>query len=180
VDLEAMVRSEVEKLQVVKDITLVDAAGKVLPGPDGKPIVKHLDDCAKLGNEIARGGCEKPFFDAKDCHGKPDEQTCNNRAIACWVTASLNASDDGESPIIVATEVPLVDGNGNPVTDKKTGSQRVRKLADCADAVDKDTCRELFINASNCAICPPTGGDIAACQRNATMTWYDSNASTLD
>jgi tripartite ATP-independent transporter DctM subunit len=179
-DLEAMIRSEVEKLQVVKDITLVDAAGKILPGPDGQPIVKHLDDCAKLTQEIARGGCEKLFFDAKDCRGKPDAARCEHRAIAAWVVASLNASDDGTSPIIVVTEVPLIDGDGKPVADKTTGGQRLRKLADCANVVDKDSCRELFINASSCAINPPDGSDVAACQRNATMTWYDSNASTLD
>jgi hypothetical protein len=95
------------------------------------------------------------------------------------VVTSLNASDDGASPIIVVTEVALVDGSGNPVNDK-AGNRRVCKLAACAQVIDKDSCRDLFITASNCKIVPPDGGDADRCIKDRTATWYDQNESSLD
>lgn len=178
-DLSTMIHTEVEKLQVVKDIALVDAAGAPLTGRDGVPIVKHLADCDKLTDEIAKGGCQKPFFDVKDCHGKPDQKACEHRAIACWVTRSLNANDDGESPVIVVRELALLDGDRKPVIDK-AGKPRTCKLADCEKMTDKDTCRELFINASNCQICPPDGGTADDCVQREIARWYDGNTSVAE
>jgi tripartite ATP-independent transporter DctM subunit len=175
-DMVAMIHTEVEKLQVVSDIALVDAAGNPLKDAHGAPLVRHLADCEKLTDEIAKGGCQKPFFDVKDCHGKPDQKACEHRAIACWVTASLNA---GEDAIIVQSEIALVDGDRKPVLDK-AGAPRIHKLADCERSSDRDTCRELFVNASNCRICPPDKGSVDDCIIAATALWYDSNASSLD
>jgi hypothetical protein len=72
----------------------------------------------------------------------------------------------------------MVDGDGKPLTDK-AGAPVVRTLAQCASVTDKDSCRELFINVSNCRISPPDSG-VDACTRDKIMTWYDSNKSMLD
>jgi hypothetical protein len=177
-DLVAMVHSEVERLQVGGDVALVDAAGRPLHDAHGQPIVRHIADCDKLDG-IAKDGCQNLFFEVKNCRGKPDQKTCEHRAIASWVVNSLNASDDGTSPIIVVTEVALVDGNGAPVHDK-AGGPRTCKLAACDTVIDKDSCRELFISASNCQILPPDGLDADACINDRTKSWYDSNGSSLD
>jgi C4-dicarboxylate transporter, DctM subunit len=178
-DLAGMIHTKAEELQVVRDITLVDAAGTPLKDAAGAPIVKHIADCEKITDEIVKGGCQKLFFDAKACRGKPNEQTCTHKAIAAWVVSSLNAADDGTSPIIVVTEVAMLDGDGKPILDK-TGAQLVRKLSQCATETDKDSCRELFIVTSNCKISPPDDRDAAACTRDKIMTWYDANKSLLD
>jgi len=177
-DLVAMIHAEVERLQVGGDTALVDAAGNPLRDAHGQPIVKHIADCDKLDG-IAKDGCQNLFFAVKDCRGKPDQSTCEHQAIASWVVKSLNASDDGTSPIIMVPEVPLVDGNGAPVNDK-AGNRRVCKLAACDTVIDKDSCRELFITASNCKILPPDGLDADACIKDRTAAWYDQNSSSLD
>jgi hypothetical protein len=179
VDLAAMIHAEVERLQVTGDVTLVDAAGRPLLDAHGQPIVQHIADCDKATSEIAKGGCQQLFFDVKDCRGKPDQKTCEHRAIASWVVKSRNGSDDGTSPIIVVTEVPLVDSSGTPVTDK-AGNPHVCKLASCASVIDKDSCRDLFITASNCKILPPDDGDVDRCIKDQAVTWYDANQSSLD
>jgi C4-dicarboxylate transporter, DctM subunit len=178
-DLVAMVHAEVEKRQVVSEIPLVDAAGNPLHDDRGQPVVKRIADCDKLATDIAKGGCQQLFFDVKDCRGKPDQKACEHKAIASWVVRSLNGSDDGTSPIIVVTEVPLVDGSGTPIKDK-AGNPHVCKLAGCATVIDKDSCRDLFINASNCKILPPDGGDVDGCIKDRAATWYDQNTSWAD
>jgi tripartite ATP-independent transporter DctM subunit len=175
-DLDAMLHNKIEELQVTRDVALVDAAGKPLP-PQGPQIVKHLADCDKLSDEIEKGGCQKLFFDVKECHGKPDQATCEHKAIAGWVVSNLNGADDGTSPIIVVTELPLLDGDGNPLKDK-AGAPRVARLADCATAIDKDSCRDLFIKVSNCHIAPPDSG-VDTCVKDKSITWYDENSATL-
>src|SRR5262249_8286350 len=154
-DLITMVHNKVEELQVVKDITLVDAAGNPLKDASGAPIVKHIADCDAMTSTLARDGCQNLFFNVKACRGKTNQKTCEHKATAAWVVNNLNGgTDDGKTPIIVVTEVSLLDGNGDPLKDK-AGNQRVRKLADCDTVTDKDSCRELFIAASNCKISPP-------------------------
>jgi hypothetical protein len=140
-------------------------------------VVKHLADCDKIDDEIAKGGCQKLFFDVKQCHGKPDQAACEHKATATWVVASLNAADDGTSPIIVVSEVPLLDGSGEPLKDK-AGAQRIYKLAGCENETDKDSCRDLFIKVSNCHIDPPESG-VDACVKDKLITWYDENGSSL-
>jgi len=178
-DLASMIHTKAEELLVVRDLALVDAAGTPLHDAAGAPIVKHIDDCEKLTDDLAKGGCQKLFFDAKACHGKPDEATCTHKAIASWVVASLNAADDGTNPIITVTEVAMIDGDGKPVLDK-SGAPLIRKLSQCASVIDKDSCRELFIYVSNCRISPPESGTADACVRDKIMTWYDSNKAMLD
>lgn len=171
-DLQQLVHVAAEELTVVKQITLVDAAGNVLSGADGKPEVKKLDDCNAMTDEIAKGGCQKVFFDVKDCKG---DKTCANKAIAAWVVSNVQAGDDTSQQIVLVTEVPLVTSDGKPVKDK-SGNPIVKKLADCANATDVDTCRELFLDVSNCKISPPEAG-VDSCIKDKVSTWVDANAS---
>ena len=177
-DLVAMVHNAYEELSVVRDVPLVDSAGNPLNDSAGKQIHKRLDDCDKLTDSIAKGGCQQVFFDVKACRGKPDEPICTHKAIACWVTRNLNAGDDQAAQIIVVTEVPLVSSDGAPVKDK-AGAPIVRKLADCAGATDVDSCRELFLNVSSCKICPPDDGNLDACITDKVSTWIDANQGAL-
>jgi tripartite ATP-independent transporter DctM subunit len=177
-DLAGMVHVAVEEQSVVREIALVDTAGNPLHDAAGKPVVKRLDDCNVLKDEIAKGGCQQVFFDVKACRGKPDETTCGHKAIARWVVKSLNTTDDYAVQIVPVIEVALVNFENEPVKDK-AGAPIVKKLAACADSTDQDTCRELFLNASACKIYPPDDGDVAACTRQAIAAWVDSNPSEL-
>jgi tripartite ATP-independent transporter DctM subunit len=178
-DLSAMVHVAAEELSVVRDIALVDAAGNPLLDKAGKPAHKKLDDCNAIADQIARGGCQQVFFDVKACHDKPDEAACSHKAIAHWVVKNLNAADDTDAQIVVVTEVPLVTSDGTPVKSK-AGPPLVKKLSDCDAATDKDTCRELFLNVSNCKISPPDDGNLDACIKDAISTWVDANGSELE
>ena len=175
-DLVTMVHVAVESLSVVHEVELVDASGAPLAGADGKPIHKQLEDCDKIADALAKTGCQQVFFDVKGCKGKPDEAVCSHKAIASWVVKNLNASDDTKAQVVTVTEVPLVGSDGAPVKTK-AGTPVVKKLADCAAATDSDTCRELFLNVSNCKISPPDDGNVDACVKNAVSTWVDANQS---
>jgi len=171
-DLATLVHTAAEELTVVREVTLVDATGAPLPGEGGKPIVKKLDDCNAITDEIAKGGCQKVFFDVKTCG---TDKTCANKAVAAWVVSNVNSGDDPKTQIVLVQEVRLINSDGNPVK-AKDGSPVVKKLADCANATDVDTCRELFLNVSNCKISPPDSG-VDACIKDKVSTWVDANAT---
>ena len=177
-DLVAMVHAEREKLNVVDDIPLVAFDGTPLTR-DGKPIRKRLAECDAIKDEIAKGGCQQVFFDVKDCRGKPDEKACANKAVACWVVKSLNGGEDPAVQIVPVTDVTLVTSDGVPLKDK-AGAPIVKHLADCAAKTDVDSCRELFINTSNCQICPPAGQTIQACSNDKISTWVDANPGEVE
>ncbi len=170
-DLYELVHVAADELTVVRDVTLVDASGAPLAGPDGKPVTVHLADCDKIEDEITKGGCQKVFFDVKACKG---DATCKNKAIADWVVKNVNGGDDPSKQFVLVQEIPLVCPDGSPKKDK-TG-QIVKKLADCANDTDVDTCREIFLNVSNCKISPPADG-ADACAKQAVSDWVDKNAS---
>jgi tripartite ATP-independent transporter DctM subunit len=178
-DLVAMVHGAVEQLSVVHEVTLVDAAGNPLLDKDGKPIVKHLSECDAIKDEATKGGCQRVYFDVKDCRGKPDEAVCSHKAIARWVVSHVNASDDPATQIIVVPEVPLPGPDGAPLKDK-AGAPVIKKLADCAAATDVDSCRQLFLDASGCKISPPDTGSVDDCIKEKTSTWMDANQSELE
>lgn len=179
-DLATMIHVAVEERSVVREITLVDAAGVPLHDAAGKLVVKRIDDCNAIKDEIGRGGCQQVFFDVKACRGKPpgDEATCAHKAVAHWVVHSLNATDDPGVQIVVVAEVPLVTSDGTPVKTK-AGAPIVKQLAGCASSTDADTCRELFLNVSACKIDPPADATIDGCIQNAVATWVDANQSEL-
>jgi C4-dicarboxylate transporter, DctM subunit len=170
-DLTGMIHSKAEEITAIKELTLVDASGAPLPGPDGKPVVIKLDDCNKV-EASARDGCVRPFFDIKACKGKPpaEEKACTNKAIADYVVA--NQGDAPEKQFIVTTEVPLV--SGNEIIKDKAGNQVIKKIADCEKASSVSDCRELFVNVSNCKISPPADG-VEFCIKDKTTSWVDSN-----
>ena len=51
----------------------------------------------------------------------------------------------------------------------------MKKIAECETATDKDTCRELFLNVSNCKINPPDNG-ADECIKEKVSSWVDSNS----
>jgi tripartite ATP-independent transporter DctM subunit len=161
-DLATMIHSAADELTVVKEVALVDAAGNPLNDAKGAPLKKHLADCDKLSDND-KDGCQRVFFDVKGCKG---DQICAHKAIAKYV-ADNNTTAPPEQQVILITEVPLVNSDGNAI---------VKKLADCASATDVDTCRELFVNVSNCKISPPDSG-VDACIKDKVSTWVEANAS---
>jgi hypothetical protein len=173
-NLVAMVHQSVEELTVIKTVTLVDADGKPLTHADGKPIVRNLADCDAISGEIAKAGCQKIFFDVKACKG---DETCAHKAVAAWVVANLNGADDQAQQFVLVTDVPLITSDGAPVKDKKSGQPITKHLGDCDKATDVDTCRELFLDVSNCKISPPANG-VDACIKDKVGSWVDSNASS--
>jgi C4-dicarboxylate transporter, DctM subunit len=168
-DLTGMIHSKAEEITAIKELTLVDASGAALNGPDGKPVVIKLDDCNKV-EASERDACVRPFFDIKPCKGKPDEKACTDKAIADYVVA--NQGDSPEKQFIVVTEVPLV--SGTDIIKDKAGNQVVKKIADCEKAASVSDCRELFVNVSNCKISPPADG-VEFCIKDKTTSWVDSN-----
>ena len=82
---------------------------------------------------------------------------------------------------ISVTEVPLVDSDGNPV--KKGGKQVVMKLADCdhpapGSDLDKDTCKQLFVDASSCKIDWGDDANPTGCRKTKAGEWVSQNMST--
>jgi len=142
----------------VAELTLVDATGAQLKDEKGQPVVRKYKDCAAVTDPTARGLCETLFDDVTACRPDakstdPKQLDCQNKAIAAWVVSNLNGDpSDLEKAIIVLSEIPLVDTEGNPV--KKGETQIVKKLATCGPltGTERETCRALFVEASSCAI----------------------------
>jgi C4-dicarboxylate transporter, DctM subunit len=175
-DLATMIHFAVEEITVVRDLALVDAAGAPLIDASGKPVRKRLEECDAIKDEVSRGGCQQLFFDVKACRGKPDEAVCSHKAIAHWVAKNINDVDaDPARQFLVVTEIALVNSEGAPIKDK-AGAPIVKRLADCASAVDAETCRLLFLDVANCKISPADfGGDADACVRDKVSTWAEAN-----
>jgi hypothetical protein len=76
-------------------------------------------------------------------------------------------------------EIPLVNGAGEPVKDKKTGQPIVKTMADCnkLEGSYRETCKELFINVSSCHISPPESG-VDACVKDKVSTWVEANGDS--
>jgi tripartite ATP-independent transporter DctM subunit len=131
-NLVQIVKEGIEEIRVsLPELTLVDASGKVLAGPDGRPIVRRFVSCRPAPSEVPTddkgkaalatrvNSCQKLFFDVTDCVPDPKavtaEQTqCKHRAIAQWVAKDWNA--DPARAVILVTELPLVDAEGKPLT----------------------------------------------------------------
>jgi C4-dicarboxylate transporter DctM subunit len=153
----------------IKDIQLVDVNGTVLKDRKGQPIVRHFKDCIPITDESKQTACQKLFFDVTDCVPNPAakdarQEACANRAIAAWTASQMNGDElDLEKAIIIVTDVPLVDSEGNPV--KEGDNQVVKHHAKCEPmpkGFERDACRELFINVSACRISPPMLDDCLA------------------
>jgi hypothetical protein len=176
-NLVVMIHTAAEEGRAVKEVAIVDAAGTPLKDLKGQPVVKKLADCAGIENESKKDACQKLFFDVSDCKANADVQTCTNKAIAAWAVSELNGDVlDQSKAIIVVDEVALVKPDGEPLKDK-AGVQIKKSRTECAklEGSYQETCRELFINASNCKILPPDDGNIDACIAEKVGEWVESN-----
>lgn len=167
--LVAIVETGMEESKVAeKDIKLVDASGKLLLDRKGKPVERHFIDCAKIADESTKGACQQLFFDVTTCKTDKDAVTCRNKAIAAWTVSNMNGDPlDQEKAIIVVPEVTLDGGV-------------VKRVAKCdpLTGTDRETCRSLFIEASNCQIVPPDPGDkdaIDGCIKEKVADWVEEH-----
>jgi len=174
--LVVMVHAAAEEGRAVPDITLVDAAGTVLKDAEGRPMVRHISECAGITDEAKKDVCQALFFDVSACKATPDAKPCANKKIADWVVSNLNGGIDPSLAVITLSEVSLVDAAGQPIKDKKTGQPIVKTLTECdkLEGSYQETCKELFINVSSCHISPPDVG-VEACVRDTCATWVDAN-----
>ncbi len=157
---------------VVKEVSLIDRAGRPVKGDDGQPIL-----------QTASGACEEGSLDevcgllteVSSCRINPPESSsaeeCEREVISAWVVSNRE--------IINVEQVSLVDSDGKPVKDKKWAT--LQKLADCNarkdDDDDKSTCRELFVTVSKCKIEKADADEIKSCEQDAISSWVDSNLS---
>jgi len=174
--LVVMVHAAAEEGRAVKDITLVDAAGTILKDAKGRPMVRHISECAGITDEAKKDVCQALFFDVSACKTTPEAKPCATKKIADWVVSNLNGGIDPSLAVITLSEVSLVDAAGQPIKDKKTGQPIVKTLTECdkLEGSYQETCKELFINVSSCHISPPDVG-VEACVRDTCATWVDAN-----
>ncbi len=180
--LAAIVHTGLEEGKVaVKEITLVDAAGVPLKDLKGQPIVRQFKDCIDITDETQKTVCQALFFDATTCTPDPkavtpEQKVCANKAIAAWTVSNMNSDPlDQEKAVLVVAEVPLVDAEGVPIKGA-SGAPIVKKLASCdgLTGTQRETCRSIFIEVSNCRIDPPKEG-VEKCAKTATASWVDDN-----
>jgi C4-dicarboxylate transporter, DctM subunit len=169
-NLVALVREAVDTVRSVQDVTLVDATGKVLPGADGKPVVKHLSDCEKLA-EADIEKCKNLFFEVSACRsGAAEREPCEHRAIAAWIVNS--------APMIVVNDVALVDRAGAPVKGAD-GQAMVEKMTGVCEPGSLDSVCGLMTDVSACRISPPEGG-VEDCERAAISAWVAGNKELVN
>lgn len=184
-NLVVMVETALEEGKVAyPTLALTDELGNEIKGPDGKPVTRVFADCAKVTDENERNVCQALFFDVSTCKPKkdskdPKEVACANLANAKWTVANMNGDAlHPEYAVTTMTELVLVDADGKPLeydedgdADPETGKQVplvgadgkpiTKKLASCdkLTGTEKDTCRSLFVEASNCHIVAPDHAD---------------------
>ena len=167
--LVTLVETGIEESKVAeKDIKLVDATGQILLGRDGKPVERHFIDCAKIADEGTKGACQQLFFDVTTCKTDKDATGCRSKAIAAWTVSNMNGDPlDQEKAIIIVPEISLDGGI-------------VKRIAKCdpLTGTERETCRSLFIEASNCKIVPPDPGDkdaIDGCVKEKAAEWAEEH-----
>ncbi|MGE0546742.1 MAG: TRAP transporter large permease [Kofleriaceae bacterium] len=137
-------------------------------------------------------------------HETPEQRACANKATAAWTVDNMNndalrpelalitvreivlAGADGKP---LEFDAPVLDNNGMPVLDENeiaktemrpaadnAGKPLVKKLDACSKltGTQRETCRSIFIKASNCTILPE---DPADCIEETTA---DCPAETKD
>jgi hypothetical protein len=173
-----IVHEATEEATSVSEVALSTYDGTPVLGADGKPVVKKISDCEAATSDFDRDKCKGVFLEVTQCRKAPpegqDPAECEKRAIAQWVVENLE--------VFSVTEVTLVNEEGEPVKGAD-GKPTVKKLAECdaiAGELDKETCRELFLNASNCKNNPPGGQTVEECQQEAIATWVGENVESDD
>ena len=157
----------------VRDVPLVVADGSPVKDEAGKPIVKHLNDCEAIESDSEKASCKQLFIDVTNCRQPPDGSAptpdCERKAIARWAVSHMR--------VITIDQVTLCKRDGTPINGAG-GQPIVRKLTDCDQyktAYDRDTCRDLFKNASDCHNNPDTAGDAETCAHVAIASWIVNN-----
>ncbi|MGE0867606.1 MAG: TRAP transporter large permease [Kofleriaceae bacterium] len=119
----------------------------------------------------------------------PDQLECANKAIAAWTVDNMNGDElHPEYALITVREIALVDGDGKPLefdapvrdaagrpvleptgapkTEMRAAADQdgkpiVKKLAACSKltGTQRETCRAIFVKASNCTILPEDPSD---------------------
>lgn len=186
--LVAMVHEGIEDSKVAEtDITLVDAAGTPLTDTGGHPVVMHYHACSTINDETKKAVCQALFFDVTACKSDPAKfEICKHKAIAAWTVANMNADPlDQEKALIVVATVPLVDASGAPAKDPQddtkslvdsAGKPIVKLVSECSGlkGTERETCRSLFIEVSNCKIDPPTGA-VEDCIADKVASWISDH-----
>lgn len=186
--LVAIVYEGVEDSKVAEtEIMLVDAAGTPLKDANGRPVVMHYHSCNAIPDETTKSVCQSLFFDVTACKAEPATfQTCKHKAIAAWTVANMNSDPlDQEKAVIVVTAVPLVDASGAPAQDPRDESRSivgtdgkpiVKHLAACSPltGTEREICRSLFIEVSNCHIDPPDE-PISDCVADKVGSWISDH-----
>lgn len=166
-----MVHDTAESVRSVKEVALVGNDGTALLTRAGQPAKRTLADCVALTNEGEREKCKGLFFDVTNCRTDATPQTCANTAIAAWVDENLENLD-----IQLVDTINLVDAEGKPVTDPKTG-QSTKALAGCQGltGMAKDACIEPFLQVSRCRFNTPSGQTAAECETERVSAWVSDN-----
>jgi hypothetical protein len=178
-----------EEGRSVKEVKLVMSDGTPINDKAGAQIVRQLADCEKLEG-VERDKCKTIFTEVSTCQrDHADDPGCVNNAIADWVVANGNLNVLPEIALINEDGVPVdktgkptVDDDGKPIAN--AGPQLIKKPADCEPPVltkdyEQESCRELFVSASNCRIKPPDEG-LEACQKTAIGEWVSENLASED
>jgi hypothetical protein len=174
-NLAVIVHTAAQEGTAVREIQVVDAAGTPLKDASGQPIVRKLAECEGISDVAKRDVCQALFFEVTACDSEADATKCKHKKIADWVVSNLNGGIEQSTAIITVREVPLFTGSGEPINDK-AGKQIIKPFTDCdkLEGSYQETCRELFINASNCQISPPDEG-YEACIKDVSGEWCDAN-----
>jgi C4-dicarboxylate transporter DctM subunit len=162
-----------EESASVKEVALVLPDGTPVKDAQGQPIVKRLTECEGLASPSDIDKCKGLFLAVTKCKTEaPAGETpeaCEKREIASWAVANIE--------IITVKEIPLITQDGTAVADKD-GKPIVKTLAACAEikaSSDRDTCKELFKNVSDCRNSPPEGSTAIACEHAAIAAWIVEN-----
>ncbi|MEZ4367964.1 MAG: TRAP transporter large permease [Kofleriaceae bacterium] len=135
--LRQLVTEAADKLGAdVREVTLVDEEGKPIPGPDGKPILKRIEECDALRPIEKKTECVDMFVKVAQCRKAPTEgmtaQECEWAEISIWVDLNMDVDlvdDDDEE------DEDEDEGDG----DEAAGSAAADTESDDADEPDADS-----------------------------------------
>jgi hypothetical protein len=91
-----LAREALAESRAVKEVPLVGLDGKPVLDPQGVQVVKRMTECDALGDDLARGTCQRIFLDVTDCRTKPLDakfttiQECEAFAIGDWVCDEMD------------------------------------------------------------------------------------------
>jgi tripartite ATP-independent transporter DctM subunit len=187
-ELVALVHESVQDSKVSEpEILLVDASGTPLRDASGHTVVMQYRACSSISDDTKQAVCQALFFDVTACKAEPATyESCKHKAIAAWTVSNMNADPlDQEKALIVVSEVQLVDASGAPARDPNDdtkllladdGKPIVKRLSSCSalEGTEREICRSLFIEVSNCKIAPPAGA-LEDCIADKVASWISDH-----